>query len=114
MPSSMLDGMAESQSQSTLTDLLGRYVHAAHTARTAGDVLELTGQLTRDAGELRDTLAVELALGGVSYAEIGRRLKITRQAAHDAYAARVQTERRRRAGSSPVRDETRGDDDGMP
>lgn len=79
-----------------LTGLLGRYVHAAHTATDPAAELELTARLARAAAELRDALAVELVIDGASYAEVGRRLGITRQAAHDAYASEVRAEMHRR------------------
>lgn len=80
-----------------VTDLLGRYVHRATTTRDPTDALELAADLAREAAELRDRLAVELVLDhGQSYAEVGRRLGVSRQAAHDAYASEARAEMHRR------------------
>ena len=79
-----------------LSGLISRYANRAAAATDPAVTLELAATLAREVVELRDHLAVALVLGGASFAEIGRRLQITRQAAHDAYATRVQAEMHRR------------------
>lgn len=81
-----------------LTDLLTTYTNRARSCGSdPAAALELAAQLARDAQRVRDQLAVAAAAdGGMSYAELGRRLGITRQAAHDAYARQVQQARSQR------------------
>lgn len=80
-----------------LTDLLATYTNrATDCGNDPVAALELAAQLVRDAQRVRDQLAVAAAVDGASYAELGRRLGITRQAAHDAYARQVQQARSKR------------------
>lgn len=81
----------------TLNALLTDYANRATDCGTAPvAALELTAQLVRDAQKLRDRLAVACAVDGASYAELGRRMGVSRQAAHDAYAEQVQQVRSQR------------------
>lgn len=86
-----------------LTDLLDAY---ARRATDCGNdpvaALELAAQLVQDAQRVRDQLAVAAAVDGASYAELGRRLGVSRQAAHGAYAAQVQQVRSQRVSMEHV------------
>lgn len=86
----------DSVSVEDLTSDLYRRITTA-TGGDHGAILELVARVERHLGQLRQRLAVALVLDhGASYAEVGRRLGVSRQAAHDAYASEVRAEMHRR------------------
>ncbi|MEV7228330.1 DUF6884 domain-containing protein [Polymorphospora sp. NPDC051019] len=73
-------------------DYLAEQAAAVTTARTPSDVLAALAGLEAACREAREWLAVDLVLvNGWSYADVGRALGITRQAASKAYADPVNT-----------------------